>query len=72
MESLAASAALDHEDLELDFVFNTASPNKVCSRCQRAYRQHPMDTSKLSQNGRPFLQLLCSGRRVHLVSTETT
>lgn len=68
---MPTAAVLVQEDLELDFVFNTASPNKVCSRCQRAYWQHPMDTGKLSQTGHPFLQLLCSGRRVKLVSTET-
>lgn len=67
-----APAALVQEDLELDFVYHTASPDAVCSRCQRPYRQHPFDNSKLSHQGRPFLRALCSGRRVRLVSAEPT
>ncbi len=53
--------------LDLEFAFQGASGDTVCAACDRAYRRHPLDTSKLRlDNGKPFLRVLCNGMRVQL------
>lgn len=48
--------------------FHRADGRTVCTGCLSIYREHPLDRRQaaLSDQGLPFLRVLCSGERVKL------
>lgn len=46
--------------------WSRASGECTCEVCGREYREHPMDWRIIEYGNRPFLNVLCDGRRVKL------
>jgi hypothetical protein len=51
----------------LEQATDSAVAKKLCPKCGKPYREHPLSGKKgdRSMLGRPFLRLLCNGTVVH-------
>jgi hypothetical protein len=43
-----------------------AAGDVICETCKQPYNRHPLDWRETGYEGRPYLNILCDGRRVKL------
>ena len=63
---------MDIDPIDLEFAFHRAAGSAQCADCGRAYGAHAYDLGKLDHYSRPFLRVLCDGRRVLLTDLVET
>lgn len=60
----------DDRDDELspqpEVTYDRAGGGTVCETCGKLYYDHPYDMGVLGYDDRPFLKIICGGRRVKL------